>query len=333
MYMPTDAHRVSELEVDRLQPGLVHRLFVDLAEDGLGQPVSVPVLALRGTRPGPVVVLTAAMHGDELNGIPVLHRLFARTDPQTLKGTLIGVIVVNIPGFQRRRRMFTDRADLNHRMPGRRNGDEADSYAARFIERIVSKGDFLLDLHTASAGRVNCMYVRADMGEPTTARMARLQRPLVILHDPPTDGTLRGAACAMGLHAITLEIGDPQQFQPRFVRRALTGIRAVLGAEKIIPRRKQAEVPDPLICRSSAWMYTEHGGLLTVLPEVGAVVEAGEIVARLTNIFGDVVHAYTAPSRGVVIGKSTDPVAPTGSRILHLGRLDKVDAQTPEEGA
>ena len=330
MYLPIHPQRASKLDVERLQPGVVHRLFVDLAEDGLGLPVSVPVLALRGKRPGPVVVLTAAMHGDEVNGIPVLHKLFARTDPATLRGTLIGVIVVNIPGFLAHRRMFTDRADLNHRMPGVENSDEANSYAARFIERIVSKGDYLFDLHTASAGRVNCLYVRANMDEPTSARMARLQRPHVILHDPPTDGTLRGAASDLGLHAITLEIGDPRLFQPRFVRHALVGIRAVLSAENIIPRRKTAEVPDPLICRSSAWMYTTHGGLLTVLPDVGAVVEAGETVARLTNIFGDPVHSYTAPLRGVVIGKSTDPVSPTGSRVLHLGRLDAVESEASE---
>lgn len=322
MYLPTAPHRVERIDRDRLQPGVVHRFFVELAQDGFGEPIAAPVLALRGTRPGPTIALTAALHGDELNGIPVLHSLFKQTNPQALRGTLLGVMVSNVPGFHRRRRMFTDRADLNHRMPGRARGDEADSYAERLMERLVAGADRLFDLHTASAGRVNCLYVRADMDDPMAARMARLQRPQVILHDPPTDGTLRGAADHRGIPAITLEIGDPQIFQQKLIRRTLAGIRAVLGAEKVIPRKKAAApVPEPLVCRSSAWIYTEHGGLLRVLPDVGTIVEEGAPIATITNIFGDLVHTYTAPVRGVVIGKSTDPVAPTGSRIMHLGHL------------
>lgn len=322
MYQTTAPHRVERIDHERLQPGVVHRFFVELAQDGLGEPIAAPVLALRGMRPGPVIVLTAALHGDELNGIPVLHSLFKATNPQALRGTLIGVIVSNLPGFHRRRRMFTDRADLNHRMPGKAGGDEASSYADRFFTRLVSGADRLFDLHTASAGRVNCLYVRADMDNPISARMARLQRPQVILHDPPTDGTLRGAAVQHGIPAITLEIGDPQIFQTRLIRRTLAGIRAVLGAEKVIPRKVPASVPEPLVCRSSGWLYTEHGGLLRVLPEVGTIVEEGAEIATLTNIFGDLIHTYTAPVRGVIIGKSTDPVAPTGSRIIHLGHLE-----------
>jgi predicted deacylase len=314
--------QLSDLDVESLPKAEVQRLFIELGQDGLGRPMAVPVLALRGARPGPVVVLTAAMHGDELNGIPVLHQLFARTNPQTLRGTLVGVIVVNLPGFTARRRMFTHRADLNHRMPGQFGGDEAHSFAAHLMDRIVSKADRLFDLHTASAGRVNCLYVRADMDHPVAARMARLQRPRVILHDPPTDGTLRGAASSLGIPAITLEIGDPRLFQPRFVRRALAGIRAVLGAEKVIPRRPPTDLPEPIVCRRSAWLYTERGGLLTVLPKVGERVKAGEVIAEMTTIFGEPLLTYPAPSDGVVIGKSTDPVAPTGSRILHLGETE-----------
>lgn len=322
MYLPATTQRVDRIDFDRLQPGVAHRFFVELAQDGFGEPIAAPVIAIRGARPGPVVALTAAVHGDELNGIPVLHELFARVNSQSLRGTLVGVMVSNVPGFHRRRRMFTERADLNHCMPGRAGGHEAESYAAQFVSRLIKGADRLFDLHTASAGRVNCLYVRADMDDETAARMARLQRPQVILHDPPTDGTLRGAADQLGIPAITLEIGDPQIFQPRLIRRTLTGIRAVLSADKMIPRRNQSPVPEPLICRSSAWLYTEHGGLLQVLPEVGTVVEAGESIATLRNIFGDLVHTYTAPRRGVVIGKSTDPVAPTGSRIMHLGHLE-----------
>jgi predicted deacylase len=125
-----------------------------------------------------------------------------------------------------------------------------------------------------------------------------------------------------GIPSITVEIRDPQRFQSDSVRRALAGVRAVLtmaGMRRGKPSQKTG--PDPMLCEGSRWLYTDHGGLLRVFPENADIVEEGELVARLMNVFGDVVREYKAPYRGVVIGKSVNPVSQTGSRILHLGRL------------
>ena len=312
--------------VDRFDPqamptGRVSRWMVRLASDALGRPVEVPMLVARGARPGPVFGLTAAVHGNEINGIPVLHRLFDRIDTSNLKGIIAAVVVVNLPGFINHVRSFSDGADLNHVMPGDPKGNEGQLYAARFVQRIVGQFDMLVDLHTASFGRINSLYVRADMSKPRTARMALLQRPQIILHNPPADTTVRGAAEELNTPAITVEVGDPQRFQPEFIRRTLAGIRAVLSDNRMIPRRKLALGAPPLICVESRWLYTDHGGLLEVLPKLTQTVEEGEVIARLTNVFGDLIREYRAPHRGVVIGKSTNPVGQAGARILHLGKF------------
>ena len=129
-------HRVERLDVESLPIGQRSRLLVHLVHDALGRPVALPVLVLRGVRPGPVVGLTAALHGNELNGIPVLHRLFDRVDPQQLRGTLVGVVVVNLPGYLSRQRLLEPRFDLNHLFPGNDQGNAAQVYAARFLDRI-----------------------------------------------------------------------------------------------------------------------------------------------------------------------------------------------------
>ena len=149
--------------------------------------------------------------------------------------------------------------------------------------------------------------------------MAYLQRSQIIVHNPPSDHTLRGAAMERGIPSITLEIGNPHRFQERFIKRSLTGMKAVLASAGMLPKRPLAPGEQPVICEGSSWMYADHGGILEVYPELTSEVVAGERVARLVNIFGDAVREYVAPTDGVVIGKSVNPVGQTGARILHLG--------------
>lgn len=314
---------VDRIDVDALPPGRRTRLVVEMTHDALGRAQRVPVIAIRGTKPGPTLGLTCALHGNELNGIPVVHKLLSSVDPETLRGTLIAAPVLNIPGYLENQRRYRDDVDLNHIMPGVEDGNESDAYAFRIAERLVNAFDVMIDLHTASFGRINSLYVRADMSDPHTARIAYLQRPQIILHNPPSDFTLRGMVAERGARAITVEVGDPQVFQPKHIKPTLAGVRAVMADLRMSPRRKRSvtTVAEPIVCGESTWLYTRNGGLLTVLPDVGAPVSQGELIAVQTDIFGDVVAEYTAPFAGVIIGKSVNPVSPTGARIVHLGRV------------
>ena len=308
-----------DLLLDTLPGGAVSRLSVALVEDGLGRPIRVPVLVAKGARPGPVVGLTAAVHGNELNGIALLHRLFDSLDVNALAGTVVGVLVVNVPGLHLQQRAFSTGEDLNHVFPGRPDGTAAQVYVHHFLSRIVRSFDVLLDLHTASFGRVNSLYVRADMTEPRAARMAYELRPEIVVHSPPADSSLRGAVAALGVPAVTLEIGNPQRFHRDYVGRSLAGVRAVLRDLGMIRRRLLKPAPEPVICASSFWIYTDAGGLLEVAPPVTAAVGAGETIGVLRNVYGDVIRTFVAPQDGVVVGRSVNPVGLSGARILHLG--------------
>ncbi|MCA9570117.1 MAG: succinylglutamate desuccinylase/aspartoacylase family protein [Myxococcales bacterium] len=312
---------LDELDLPALPTGRVSHTWIRLAEDGFGEPECIPVIVARGSKEGPTVGLTAALHGNELNGIPVLHRLFERLDCSTLRGNVVGVLAANVPGYHHHRRIFVEGMDLNHRFPGRPDGNAAEVVTHNLTKRVIRHFDALLDLHTASFGRENCLYVRANMSEERTARMAFLQRPQLIVHNPPNDLTLRGAAAELGIPAITVEIGDSHRFQERYIKRTLVGVRAVLMELGLIPKRPLASGPPPVMCRSSSWVYTEGGGLLTVVPRLVETVAEGEIIARRVDIFGKTLAEVRAPRSGVVIGRSTQPVARTGSRILHLGDL------------
>ncbi len=320
-YQDPNIRCIDQLDISELPNGRTTRLLVSLVHDGIGRATRIPVIVIKGNRAGPVFGVTAALHGNELNGIPVIHKLVENIQASAIRGAIVAMPVLNVPGLVRREREFRDGTDLNHIMPGIADGNEPNAYAYRLTSRLMGCLDYLADLHTASFGRVNTLYVRADLDDPLTARMAMSQRPTIILHNPPADHTLRGYVSSVGKPSITVEIGDPHVFQPQKIRRTLGGLRALFSQMKMLPKRPLKKGPAPILCAKSRWLYTDRGGLLQVIPELAQVVEEGELIARQVDIFGDLVREYRAPNRGVVIGKSIDPVSPTGSRIVHLGQL------------
>ena len=183
--------------------------------------------------------------------------------------------------------------------------------------------DYLIDLHTASNGRINSYYIRADMSDDTVKKMAKLQNPQIIVHNPPSDGTLRGTASEMGIPSITLEVGNPNTFQKGLIRDGLTGLHNILGYFGMLDCEVEEHDEETVLCECSFWMYTDTGGILRVHPKVTELVKKGQIVATMRNIFGDLVKEYFAPEDGVVIGKSVNPINHTGGRILHLGIVKK----------
>ena len=318
----TAAHEVPvihNLIVDACEPGTISKFWLHVVTDGLSRPVQIPVMVAKGLNSGPVLGLTAAVHGNELNGIPVIQRLFNEIDIKNLAGTIVGVPVVNAPSLLRRRRRFIDGTDLNHIMPGKPNGNVSEVYAYRLIDRVINQFDYLLDLHTASFGRVNSYYIRADMNDKTTAQLAWLQNAQIIVNNAPNDGTLRGAASNLNIPAITLEVGDPNKFQKGMIRSGMTGIYNVLSHLKMIPGEIDRPAQKAVLCHASYWIYTDTGGLLDVLPKIAEFIKRGDIIAVQRNIFGEVTRKYICPEDGIVIGKSVNPISQTGARILHLG--------------
>lgn len=259
------------------------------------------------------------MHGNELNGIPVIQRLFKEINIEELNGTIVGVPVVNVPSLLRKKRRFIDGTDLNHIMPGKPNGNVSQVYAWRVVNYIVKEFDYLIDLHTASNGRVNSYYIRADMKDELVRKMALLQNAQIIVHNPPSDGTLRGTADEMGIPAITLEVGNPNTFQKGLIRDGLTGIHNLLGYFGMLDCEVEEIDTNTVLCENSYWIYADTGGIMTTHPKVTDIVKKGDVIATMRNIFGDIVQEYIAPADGIVIGKSISPINQTGGRILHLG--------------
>ncbi len=321
MTMDSKVPMIMEFNIEDTPRGTTKHYWLKIISDGFSNPICIPLMVMRGMKDGPVLGITAAVHGNELNGISVIQRLFNEVSVEELSGTIVGVPVVNVPAFVRKKRRFNDGVDINHIMPGKEDGNISQVYAYRFMQRFVKHIDFLLDLHTASTGRINSYYVRADMDHPQVKKMAELQNADIIVHNPPLDGTLRGAADDLGIPAITLEVGNPSTFQKKLIRSGIDGVHNVLCDLKMIDDEITTAQKKTVVCQKSIWIYTDTGGLLSIPVELRQLIKKGDLIATLRDIFGNKVKEYYAPHDGIVIGKSVSPVNQTGGRILHLGLL------------
>ncbi len=319
----SDSHipTIENYSPDLTAPDTVAKYWLRLISDPLGQAICIPLIVARGAHDGPVLGVTAAVHGNELNGISVIQRLFSDIDTSDLHGTLIGVPVVNVPAYIRKKRRFNDGTDLNHIMPGKENGNISQLYAHRFFHRLVIHFDSLVDLHTASTGRINSYYIRADMSQPSTRDLANVQNADIIVHNPPSDGTLRGAAAEINIPAITIEVGNPNLFQKRVIKSGVEGIHNTLCHLGMIEEEPIENQRDTVLCESSQWIYTHKGGLLSVKTDILDQLSAGESIATLRDIFGETIHEYCTDEAGIVIGRSVNPVTQSGGRIIHLGKI------------
>ncbi|KAH6566903.1 hypothetical protein BASA62_006429 [Batrachochytrium salamandrivorans] len=322
------------LVIEEFPKGKISTVWINMVKQGLSEWIRVPVIIARGMEPGPVVGITAVVHGNELNGVPCIHRVITDIDVNRLKGTVVAVPCVNVPGYLRFSREFSDGKDLNRLFPGQESGTSSQMYNHNLMVKIINHFNYLIDLHTASFGRVNSYYVRSDMNDPVSAVLAKLQQPQVILHNSGQDGTLRSAASSRGVKAITVEIGNPQLFQNQYVQWSYMGVMRILSYLNMftsLSPEPNAPQPRTILCSKGFWIYTHTGGVLEVYPQVNSLIRKGDLVARIKNIFGNIVDEIFAPSHGVTIGRSSNPVAMAGDRVLHMGIIKKENEELARE--
>lgn len=309
-----------------------HHFWLEMGSNTFGQPLLIPVVLIEGAQSGPCLGFTAAIHGNELNGIPILHQLLEEIDPQQLQGRILAIPGLNAISIQLDERRFIDQEDLNRLFPGKEQGNRSQQYVHKIANRVVPAFDFLIDMHTASFGRTNTLYVRADLSNDTLAMLAKLQEADIILNNSgvPSAGkaatslrTLRAEAVLQGIPCITVEYANPQVFQPEITKRGLKAARRSLhwlGMYALPPDSEEEQsLKAAVICKKSYWLFTDAGGFLEVAVELGQHLQKDDTIGILRDAFGQIIKTYKCPEAGIVIGKSSNPTNMSGGRIIHLG--------------
>lgn len=307
-----------ELLGEKVMPGTSQRLSWSATELFEGVPVSTPVLVINGEHPGPTLCLTAAVHGDELNGIEMVRRVMHNLSPDEVSGAIIGIPIVNVQGFRRGSRYLPDRRDLNRYFPGNPSGSAAARIAHSFFLNVVAKCDALIDLHTGSNDRANLPQIRADLRDPDVVTLTQGFGSMVILHSTPAVGTLRYAATRAGIPSVTLEAGGPSQLELNEVRHGVKGIETLVYTLGMIKKRNVWRDPEPVYYRSS-WVRADNGGILLADVSLGSTVREGDLLGTINDPMSNARSELRSPYSGRIIGMARNQVVMPGFAAFHIG--------------
>ncbi len=298
------------------------RRSVNLPLPGLytNDPVTMPVHVLHGRNDGPVVFVSAAVHGDEINGVEIIRRLLRMPQMKRLRGTLLAVPIVNVFGFHNRSRYLPDRRDLNRSFPGNESGSMAGRLGHVFMTEIVERSDFGIDLHTAAIHRDNLPQVRADINDPILEPLAKAFSAPVLLHSAPPAGSLRYAAAEVGVPVMVYEAGEALRFEEMSIQIGLRGALNVLRQLSMLPPSKRKPTKPSAVLRSSNWQRAPQSGILRAQTRLGAMVSKGETLGVVADPTGESEMAMPAPFDGVVIGRTNLPLVFEGEALFHVGR-------------
>lgn len=278
---------------------------------------SLPVTVVRGLRDGPRVWLSAALHGDEINGIEIIRRVLVRLKPRAMSGAVIAAPIVNVFGFLQQSRYLPDRRDLNRSFPGSARGSLAARLAHLFLNEIVEPCTHGIDLHTGSHYRTNYPQIRADLDDPETHRLATAFGAPVMIDAKLRDGSLRAAAVARGKRVLLYEAGEPLRFDRDSIRTGVRGVMSVLAALGMVEDGNR-RIVESWRAKQTTWVRARRAGLLVLEVALGEHVAEGSSVGFVTDAFGGTPSTIPAPVSGTVLGLSTNPIVHRGDAIVHI---------------
>ena len=326
-----------------VEPG--ERRLVDLPVSRLSNhtPVTLPIHVLHGIRPGPTMFVSAAIHGDELNGVEIIRRILRTLQPGNISGTLLCVPVVNAFGFIGHSRYLPDRRDLNRAFPGSTSGSLAGRLAHLFLKEVVKRSQLGIDLHTAAIHRVNLPQIRCQfLNNPRLRDLSQAFRAEVILESPERAGSLRRSAREAGVDVLVYEGGEGLRFDEFAITAGVDGIAGVMLKVGMLALPEGVDEPPitssprrrpPLFANASKWVRAPEGGVFRTSKTIGDAVSQNEIIGHVANPYDDSAVEVRAPRRGVIIGRTTLPIVNMGDALFHIAWSEEFGTTKPDHDA
>lgn len=291
-------------------------------------PMTIPVHVVSGKKAGPRLFISAAIHGDEINGVEIIRRLLKLPALKKLSGTIIAVPIVNVHGFINHSRYLPDRRDLNRSFPGTEKGSLAGRIANLFMQEIVSKSTHGIDLHTGAIHRTNLPQIRANLDDEETDRLARAFGVPVIISSNLRDGSLREAAAEYGIPTLLYEAGEALRFDEISIAAGVKGIMNVMRSLEMLPasRRQHKKPNESVVARSSAWIRATDSGIFRAMVPLGGRVKKDTLLGVVADPFGAEDSQIMAPFSGIVIGRTNLPLVNEGDALYHIARFEDIHA-------
>ena len=321
-----DVLRIGEFNI---LPGEKQKIELPVAKLYTDANVSLPVHIIRAKKTGPVIFISAAVHGDELNGIEIIRRLIEQKKLKILRGTVIAVPMVNVYGVVNQSRYMPDRRDLNRCFPGSAKGSLAGRVAYIFLNEIVKHCDYGIDLHTGAIHRSNLPQIRADMSDDVTKELAEVFGVPVVLNSNLVDGSLRESALKNETKILLYEAGEALRFDEFSIRAGMKGILNVLqhlGMTRKTTASKRKKLA-PFIANGSQWVRANASGIVHNLVNLGDQITKGQVLAEIGSPYGEIIDSVKATRSGILIGKQNIPLVQEGEAMFHVAYFSEDDEE------
>jgi predicted deacylase len=313
-------------------PGEQRKIELPVAKLYTDADVYLPVHIIRAKKPGPTIFISAAVHGDELNGIEIIRRLINQNKLKIIKGTVIAVPMVNVYGVVNQSRYMPDRRDLNRCFPGSAKGSLAGRVAHIFLNEIVAHCDYGIDLHTGAIHRSNLPQIRSNMDDEETKLLAEVFGVPVILNSSLVEGSLRESAVKNDTKILLYEAGEALRFDEFSIRAGMKGILNVLqhlGMTRKLPVSKK-KTQAPFIANGSQWVRANVSGIVHTMVNLGDQITKGQVLAEIGSPYGNVIDCVEASRSGIIIGKQNIPLVQEGEAMFHVAYFSEDDEDVAE---
>lgn len=315
-----------EINDEKIKPGEHRTILLPMPKLYDWTPISLPIHVICGVEEGPSLCITAAIHGDEINGVEIIRRLLKKKGLKKIHGNVIAIPIVNVYGFLYQERYLMDRRDLNRSFPGSSKGSLASILAGIISSQILSQSTHAIDLHTGSNHRFNLPQIRANLDMPGLENLARAFNVPVILHSSFRDGSMREYANEQGIPFLVYEGGEALRFDELSIRSGLNGILSVMAALGMIKAGKYGiKKCTPTVSRSSYWVRAPISGILIHVKKSGDRVNKDQVIGIIANPTSMEEYELKSPLSGIIIGESMLPLVHSGQALFHIATFEKLN--------
>ena len=305
-----------------IRPGKQTIVNLDIARLHTRAKVEVPVIVERAREDGPILLLNAGIHGNEVNGVEIIREIISKKIIKPQRGTVICIPVLNVFGFLNQTREFPDGKDLNRVFPGSKSGSLASIFAYHLMNSILPHIDYCIDFHTGGANRFNSSQIRISRDNPELLELAKVFNPRFIVFAPDREKSFRQAATRAGKKVLLFEGGKSLDFHKRITMRGTRGVMQImnhLGMRDFSAELTNGDQHESIIIEHSSWIRARHGGLFRFHVKDGAKVEKGDIIGSISDPYGKFEHLVKMPSSGHILGLNHAPIVYQGDALIHLG--------------
>ncbi|MDT0558151.1 succinylglutamate desuccinylase/aspartoacylase family protein [Ichthyenterobacterium sp. W332] len=288
--------------------------------------IDVPVIIERSKNPGPTVLITAGIHGDEINGVEIVRQIIAKGINKPKKGTIICIPVINVFGFIHMDREFPDGRDLNRVFPGSKSGSLASRVAHKLMSEIVPHADLIMDFHTGGADRFNAAQIRIVKGEVVLDELANIFGPPFVFYSKNLNKSFRNTCYKRGIPMLLFEGGKSFHIDSTITNTAVNGAKRVLNHLDMLTKKFKVSKPKkPCVYISeSKWIRANYSGMFKASVKLNAIVKKGDVIGHITDPYGSFNHFVKAPNDGYIFNINHSPLVYQGDAIFHIStKLEK----------